>query len=68
MDRSKAQCIETGPVSSRMFQRLAARPFRFAVMVIHLEGEELMLERSRHIEFADDPLCERLRKTSIDRT
>lgn len=68
MERSKAQCIETGPVSSRMFQRLAARPFRFAVMVIPLEGEELMLERSRHIEFAADPVCECLRKAYIDQT
>lgn len=34
-------------------------PFSFAVVVTHLEGEELMVGRSRHIAFAGDPARER---------
>lgn len=68
VERNKAECIETGPVSSRTFQRLAGCPFPFAVMVTHLEGEELMAERSGHIAFADDPVCECSRQIYIDQT
>lgn len=66
MARNKAVCIETGPASSRTFQRLAGCPFPFTVMVTR--GEELVAERNRHIAFADDPVCECLRQTYIDQT
>lgn len=68
MERNKAECVETAPLSSRTFQRLAGCPLSFAVMVTHLEGEELVVERNRHIAFADDPLCDCLRQTYIDQT
>lgn len=68
MERNTAECVETGAASSRTFQRLAGCPFPFAVMVTHLEGEELMAERNRHVAFADDPVCECLRQAYIDQT
>lgn len=52
MEGSKAEHVETGPVSAGMFQRLAGHPFPSAVTVTHLEGEEVTVERSRHTAFA----------------
>lgn len=52
MEGSKAEHIETGPVSGGMFQRLAGHPFPPAVTVSHLEGEEVTVERSHHAAFA----------------
>lgn len=51
MEGSKAEHIETGPVSGGMFQRLAGHPFPPAVTVSHLEGEEVTVERSHRTAF-----------------
>lgn len=56
MEGSKAEHVETGPVSAGMFQRLAGHPFPSAVTVTHLEGEEVTVERSCHTAF----VCVRL--------
>lgn len=68
VERNKAKCVEAGVVSSRTFLGLAKCPFPFAVMVTHLEGGELMLERNCHIAFAADPVCDCLRQSYTDQT
>lgn len=66
--RNKAKHVETGAVSIRTFLGLARCLFPFAVMVAHLEGGELMVERSCHIAFAVDPVCDCLGQSYTDQT
>lgn len=68
VERNKGECVETGPAFSWTFQRWAGCLFPFAVMVTHLKGEELVVERNHHIAFVDDLVCESLRQTYIDQT
>lgn len=68
VERNRAKCVEAEVVSSRTFLGLAGCLFPFAVMVTHLEGGKMMVERNCHIAFAADPVCDCLGQSYTDQT